>query len=383
MRSLPNRERASMSYISPSRVPNAPISRRRTRRTWDEVLDSDLPSSFPALGSELTPPSFINPPDSTSELLVELPGEGLPSSGCGDLIQVKCNDCGHKFEVEHDCGMRYCPRCYEKWAKREAMAATDVARRRHAQYPDDLIVHAEISFKGEPDDVFKNRPRAIKIAKKHGIMGFSVVGHHVRGNPGDWRIDGYLHYHIVGVVARDDGFRTLPDLIEADFIEHNGTVTGTYDWTFKVIKQNRGRSWYVHPSRLYKLYFYQLQHASIQHGRHALTWAGTWWISDDIEAASVGGTGEAEPIMCPKCGSTDVDLQVEGSYEKTENRYRERRGAPNDFAGSEFLKIHQAGGGRCNVDPYFKSTDEGNGSRVRGIEAPHPPRPIKERGEEK
>lgn len=355
--------------ISPSRVPNAPISRRRTRRTWDGVLDSDLAIEESQAIDSLTGILSCKGDELTPPLDVEIPGQGRPGNGCGDLVKARCNDCGSVFEIEQSCGLRVCPRCYKKWARREALAARDVAMARIFRYPGDHIVHAVVSIPGGPEDVFNLRTRAIAIAKDHGVLGFSVVGHHVREDEnGDWIVDGNVHYHILGVVTQEDGFKTVPDLVEEDFLHDDlfhgggpriyprGRVKGTYNYVFKVIKQNRGRSWWVppRPEVLYKKYYYMLEHASIQHRRHALTWAGTWWDRDDIDANQVGGPGEEGAITCPECGSDDITIEVVGVDERTLERYMERRPEPFDYLGSAFLKLHQAGGGRCHVEPYFK-----------------------------
>ena len=345
----------------------APISRRRTRRIFDVDTEPELDYHKPATEIQK---NLHNPTDNIDEVM--LPGQGRAGPGCGQMVKVRCLDCNAVFEIEQGCGLRVCPRCYKKWARREAMAARDVAQRRLSIYPDDHLVHAVISFPGTPDQVFAKRKRAIKIAKKHNIIGFAVVGHHVRGEGDDWTVDGYLHYHILGVVGRD-GFDTLVDLIIQDFIAGNGKVSGVYDWVFKVIKQSRGRTYWVPQTgaAIYKKFYYMLEHASIQHRRHALTWAGSWWDRDDIAANQVGGEGSPGDIPCPKCGGNNTQVEALGPDYNAERRYRERStrkvwAPPPDAPGmSEEYYLSgdgafEPGGGVAHVEPYFK-TDKKEG----------------------
>lgn len=345
---------------------DAPITRKsfqRSSRTWDDINDCDLSHR------DLVEMGIADPPQIPNvECAVSLPGREHPGKGCGDLVKVRCNDCGCVFEVEQGCGLRTCPRCYKKWARREACAATEVTRSRWTLYPGDHLIHAMVSIPGIPENIFRDRKRAIKIGKKHGLLGFSLVPHHTRENDQGHHVpDGYNHYHLVGVVSGVDGFDTLPDLVERDFIAHDGRVAGKYDWTFKVIRQRGNTSWYVEPGDLVEKYYYQLEHAAIQHRKHALTWAGTWWDRADVDANKIGGEGEPGNPQCPKCGGVDTVIVPPEPLEREMGRYQKSRiGTENlkDMAWSQYRKgegpypnngdTSGPGGGVCYVEAFHK-----------------------------
>lgn len=345
----------------------APEVGRAPGRAWFEIVECGAPGApasptvlYPARGGELTPPS---PPLPRHGGGSERPGEGpfLPGSGepgrdCGMPVVRFCLDCGHRFEITHECGLRLCPTCYVKWAGREARtAAAAVAARRGGE----RVAHVVVSLRGAPSDVWRFRSRAERIAKKHGALSGSCVAHAWRegDGPGDWVADGYLHYHMICTFG-PEGFITLDRLIESDFLEHNGHVCGRYDWIFKVIRQGErtGRpTYWLRDDQLSERFYYQLEHAAVGRGRHALTWWGEWWNGEPAPAPA-GGVGTPPAVPCPRCGSenTIVRALTEEPYDVVLPSERWGRGRPagtvlNDW---EPRRVGTAGApARGDVDP--------------------------------
>ena len=342
---------------SPVPLKRAP-KRSRTKAEWAADMDGDLtpnelrqldslnsglnqdplvpPVSFPARSDELRTPL-----DSSQDNPV-LPGSGLLGKACGDIIKAKCRVCGKVFDIEHACMGRLCPSCYEKWAAREARLATAmVILKYHAdKVRGDRLVHAVVSIAGDPGEIFARREWAIKAFRRHGLEGFVMVCHHVREGKDvgqEWAEDGYIHYHAVGVVGAD-GFHTIPAVIESEFLTDNpfhaygprpprAVVTGTYNYVFKVLRQkapsHRGWTYYLAETQIFRRLYYNLSHAAIGDGRHAISWAGSWFrhakamLMDARRMAE--GCGSTGPI-CPKCGSDDLELGEKDAYERPAKR---------------------------------------------------------------
>ncbi|GAH09830.1 unnamed protein product, partial [marine sediment metagenome] len=178
----------------------------------DAIIEADLADSetfvtFTALCDELSTPP---PPDMT----VHLSGQGMTGAGCGEKEEFRCRNCGTVFIGDHHCMGRDCPRCAGLWARREARIGTNlaIAKYRARRSHGDKLIHAVISVRGEPDEIYPRRRWAIKRFKRHGLVGFFIIPHHVRMGPEDeWVPDGYIHYHAIGVIPRS-GFLTIPAL---------------------------------------------------------------------------------------------------------------------------------------------------------------------------
>lgn len=278
-----------------------PPSRRRfsTRdhhpflyKSFDEILDSDLapPRDYPALSG-----------DESSSKPVRRPGTDRGSPTCGNMVKLHCDECGHEWDQPHNCMSRYCPVCYKLWADREARTAAGKCREKRRGTK---LVHAVVSFPCDPDQVWWSRRYAYEIALRHGIVGGAVVPHAWREHEdGSWVQDGYVHYHIVGSLGAHGYFVPGQD------------TKGQY--IFKVIKNRKG-SYYLNDRVLYwrtkdgrpkGVLYYMLEHACVQHKRHALTWFGTWWRMDNgDEEPSLGGEKLELELECPKCHGRRVRL---------------------------------------------------------------------------
>lgn len=283
--------------MAPPRGPRFPLGKlpalpRTTRRAprstpFLNIGETDLGDYYPAHGEKLTP-----------GVGVELPGMGERGRACGDKVELVCQDCGHRYFISHSCMDRRCPRCGMAWARGEAAVAADrvlAHRGRHR------LVHAIVSFPGAPEDIFRKRPTAIEIAKRHGIGGGAVIGHswrvdaNVEWSDSDLVSDGYVHYHIVGALTRTDE-RFLPAVEGAPYV-------------FKVIKKND--TYYLKNRSIKRIIRYCLEHATIAFRKHALSWFGTWWKREDgSREPALGGEVHAQRFECPACGSARVALAV-------------------------------------------------------------------------
>lgn len=181
----------------------------------------------------------------SDELKVIVAGRGTPGEHCGSPVWKFCFDCNHHFVSTHNCMKRSCPNCYNKWAWRQAQPTTEKILFNRAGRE---ILHGVVSFEGKPDEIIKFRRRAYDCLKEHGILSGVVIPHHERHG----RVDGYLHYHFLGFLRRNDNY--LPG--------EPGRVL------FKVIR------WIHGPGDLCKTVHYFLTHCSIVNGRHAITYFG-------------------------------------------------------------------------------------------------------------
>lgn len=124
-------------------------------------------------------------------LTVTRPGKGSPKEDCMAELPKICLDCGKYYLGKHYCMSRTCPNCYTKRAYRDAFrAANNILYNRHSR----SIVHAVLSIKGHPDEIFDNFERVYKILSDHHVIAGLCIPHYERHG----KIDGYLHYHIVG-----------------------------------------------------------------------------------------------------------------------------------------------------------------------------------------
>lgn len=139
---------------------------------------------------------------------------------------------------------RTCPNCYTKWAHKCAKKATvKLLFNRKARE----IVHAIISFRGEPNEIWKQMDNVYNIAKQHNIDGGIVIPHFERHGA----VDGYLHYHIVGYVS-------------GRYVPGNSRLA----YIFKVIR-------YIHKNYDHRgVIKYLLTHCAISRGKKALNYFG-------------------------------------------------------------------------------------------------------------
>lgn len=204
--------------------------------------------------------------------IITRPGVGKVGESCGKKEGMHCDHCGYRWEREHNCMDRGCPRCYEKWAYREGAT---VGRALDGYIHGKWIVHGFVSFKGELKNVYKMRPRAYAIIRRHGIRGAVSVPHFERHK----RIDGYLHYHFVGEV-------------DGSWKPGGGR---NQDYIFKVISTLRDSL------DITACVGYLLTHCAIADGRHALSWIGAWFRGVPHSDNAVKPDDQ-----CPKCKSPDV-----------------------------------------------------------------------------
>jgi len=249
----------------------------------------------------------------------ELPGHGSPGPGCGDRIQYRaCSSCGHQFWVERSCMMRECPRCYEKWAFREARSAawrlwTGSKRRcreRGWSWSRCRVVHAVVSIPDSGQGIESARNCAYEVARCHRLDGGLAVPHPFRQDQatGEYRLDGYIHFHLVAFAYGDilpggtDGdifFSVLPDAEFCDYRGFRGSVG------------------------IRRCLMYLLSHSGIYEGRHAVT----WWGSMSYNRLPNGELRRLYPqaweelhalpdVRCPRCGSRHtVEILEDGSID--------------------------------------------------------------------
>ena len=244
---------------------------------------------------------------------VVLPGHGDSSPDCGEIIKFQCNKCGAVFDVESSCMMRECPRCYQKWASKEAkessarywMGSRLLSRSEGRDWRTRRILHVVISFRDLGEDLHDLRSRARMIAKNHGVVGGCMIEHPWRkGEDNQYVPDGYIHFHVFSLV--------FGDLKPGSEFEPWGAI-------FKVVPDARRNDFngFRKARELRDAIRYALTHAGIRKGRHALTWFGelsyNMMSNKRLDDAFPGVLDRVKSWerKCPRCGSTDVE-ELEG-----------------------------------------------------------------------
>jgi len=226
-----------------------------SRWYFDEIKDADLPWVFR--------------------------GQGIEYRTCSTFMIKGCleHQPAYLKKIKHNCGRASCPVCYKSWLVKTTEKMVDRiegGKPRTHRKP----VHVTISppqadwYRFEDINEFRKlRRKANKISKQAGLKGGCNVPHPYREDrkTGLWRES--PHFHVIGY----------------------GWIRNT-----KQIYQDTG--WIVQNHRIRKTVggtaYYQLSHAGIREGIHAVSWFGTLsWRNlkrDPIRA---------EPETCPICGN--------------------------------------------------------------------------------
>lgn len=254
------------------------------------------------------------------------PGHGSPVPGCGERIQYRrCSSCGLQWWVERSCMMRECPRCYEKWAFREARKAsvrmwTSSKRRCYDQmwpWHKCRIVHVVVSFPDRGEGIEQARREAYDLSRHHNLDGGLAIPH-----PFDK--PGFIKFHMIALAHGD----ILPGGTDGDAF-------------FKVVvdKEYGNYRGIRSPVGIRRCLMYLLSHCGIYEGRHAVTWWGSLSynrLSSDLLRKSYPEAWRALEIVpdvcCPRCGCLDTyEILSDGSVDpggaarwcRSHYRYRE------------------------------------------------------------
>jgi len=255
-----------------------------------------------------------------------LPGHGERPESCGSEQVFFCRSCGHTWVGESQCNSRECPECWKSWLAKEAEESASrmwvLTRKVYlgkslGRYRAGRIVHCMISLKARGLSYSKLRSRAEKIAMRHGISGGLVIFHPFRvdHDDGQYRFDGTVHFHVVGMVKGD-----------VLWPEKGQQMS---DYVFKQIQDPSSRG--ARPTYrgitkfddLLRLIRYQLSHCGIVKGHHAVAWFGLLTYNQSVFGVKFGSKERfktdypevAEYLSryqgktCPKCQSNSV-IQV-------------------------------------------------------------------------
>ena len=250
-----------------------------------------------------------------------LPGQGAPGADCGRERPMRCACCAHAWTGVSHCMMRECPTCATPW--RTATAAEAAWRLRTAArvaFGRPVVAHVIVSFPPDteitPDNVHRYRARAMRLLRRAGAYGGCLMLHPWRDQQerGHYTETG-PHFHGVAIFSRGSKI--------AMGSNHYYTPVGTAEVVLKVLRPLRD---YV---AVKDLVTYQLGHAGIAPGRHALTWWGIvsrsiYRDTDPTWAPYLCEREDWEPT-CPACGSRDVEERVDdehGAYWITRRRWR-------------------------------------------------------------
>lgn len=282
-----------------------------------------------------------------------LPGQGTPAVGCGKPIPRHCDHHEGSYWQRSHCLERSCPNCFERWAAKEARAASQRiswgAKTLQLRHPGAKLrlLHVVVSQSDKVGNERKARQLAYQLCRRHSIEGGAAIFHPWRREEDSLEFvpDGNLHHHFCGVnfgdvkpggplgelriqvdeVMRDPAryFNSLGELLEERFLD---------DWRpwcafiFKVMDDDeygdfRGLRSQRASERLLQ---YLLTHAGLTDGQHALTYFGSLAynrlpeseISRSFSESLKDGskTNRKKPQVCPACGSAETSACIEQHY---------------------------------------------------------------------
>lgn len=234
-----------------------------------------------------------------------LVGHGSSLFDCGRLVLRGClnvaNHVGFNLDgvdmngkvfihvASRTCFRPLCPKCYEKWAKREGLRAEHrLSAPENRKFGNS--VHIVVS---PPESLWfmdykQLRRKAHVVMRRAGVLGGSIMFHHVRGNKRvGWRFS--PHFHVVGFAFDGERYGRVKAHFERDgwVVKNLGfrnTVSGTIQ--------------------------YQLTHAGVPvdvNNFHVLTWFGVCSYSK-LHVDKL----ESKHKNCPICGISLVKLRYFG-----------------------------------------------------------------------
>jgi hypothetical protein len=201
--------------------------------------------------------------------------------------------------------MRECPVCWKKWASKESKVASwrfwtgakYVSYRRMIGRREARKIHCVVSFPAR-HGIDWQRKKALRIIKRHGLIGGLMVYHPFRQDEGDDFVpDGYVHFHVLALAQGD--------------IPPGGTDGGAI---FKHIPHPDGHCrGFQSVDEVRACTFYLLTHCGILEGRHALTWWGAMSYNQ-LPVGTLDANYEGRELYCrslghacPSCGSMNTE----------------------------------------------------------------------------
>ena len=180
---------------------------------------------------------------------------------CGDIkYWAKCLD-GHAYPIREQCKKWSCPDCKPKLVAKQALRAAERLEFAKPHYGE--LYHYVVSFKK-----VEARSKAIRVAKRLGLDGGSIVEHRKPGRSGN-------HFHIIAF-----GRLRIQDV--ADYYRRTNT-------TVKRIRLAKN---------VFKVHRYELGHAYLPHGQVLAYWGV---VSNRVLGFEDTGDVVHEASLCPKC----------------------------------------------------------------------------------
>lgn len=192
-------------------------------------------------------------------------------------------DCEGKVFVKgfrRSCGRAECPICFEKWAVKQAVRATNRLKNYKGGYRKAIHVTVSVPEKHYSLEYPNLRKKVMKLLKEIGFIGGTLIPHPFREDVRGWYLS--WHFHAVGY----------------GWIEHTKEV---YEKTGYVVK-NIGIRKTVRGTLSY-----QLSHAGYNKNYHVLTWFGELAynklkVEEDLDDKEV----------CPDCGERLILVRYMG-----------------------------------------------------------------------
>lgn len=258
-----------------------------------------------------------------------------PQFTCGNIIAIaKCPSCNKEKEViKASCVKQPCPICWESWATKEKDRSLSringfaslfkSAKKGRCGNPKHFIfsLHADdidpyIKEFGDIDGIIKMRSDLIKIMRKYGLMGGSIVYH-------PYRIKDEIKDQLRPITAISgkkfwalvrENVLKLPSWRDyVYFSPHFHTIS--FGWIEKsdVVYAETGWVYYNIGSLkkdedISRCLFYMLSHAGVLPGKHSLTWYGSLSYN---KMFIVEECVERVPVLCDYCGAQLVLIDVD------------------------------------------------------------------------
>lgn len=227
-----------------------------------------------------------------------LPGHGEPGASCGQPVPYHCNDDDRSFWTYSSCMLRVCPYCFEKWAFKEANAASwrvwQGMEYLYWQYVINArLMHIVVSIRWDGQTLQECRNKVMWVLKDHGVDGGLLVFHPFRKDKetNQYHNDGTVHFHCLVAVVDTVAGGSEQEYADGTFFKIIPNMDGDFNGIQSLENAKRAVA-------------YLLSHCGLIEGKHSVTWFGSMAynkLSTKAIEATYGGAPEPPQKECPYC----------------------------------------------------------------------------------
>lgn len=238
-----------------------------------------------------------------------LPGSGEMPDKCGVYRAYFCLDEGISFWHPLSCRQRTCPSCFELWGEKEASKASRRVWaglvKELAEGHDHVVAHhCVVSFDYYGQSFEEAKAQARHVLRSHGSVGEAIVPHPFRNKDDSedsghevWMMDGTVHFHAIAIFP---------------FGEFIPSKKGQ-SYVFKVIENphtGRLEDGFLSLVQVKDCLSYQLSHAGVVPGHHAVTWSGSLAYNKlGRDALAQVEEFPTKKVRCPRCNGHNTESQ--------------------------------------------------------------------------